>query len=375
VSLDDRHWEALALDAVDVEALQRFLEGYVETLDEPLPDVAWLLDRQRLGPPLADGLIPYEDADGWFGGGWGGGPAAPPGGPGGPGGPSEPAFERWGWQRAGAAADALRGAACAALMTGRTDEGIRLLLAAAGLYLRMGVPYGCFVGVAAFPDRELAELAARLLERTSGQEQALAGAEERFDAALQVPVQRLYLLLAVAGHPELRAASMRALASASHLIGPAPLGSSAAPLVEWWWIARLLGRLTEDRDEARAILVGVLAEFARRHGRQLTIAQVDRHHWRRIVAPVDLVDLDLAAVTCFAARGVAALRLEPLTLAEFAVEPLAEISLAVGLQLAIGGPESTATPWRRPWTGPSPTGRTPVKPSPEVPAEQAAGAG
>jgi hypothetical protein len=234
VTLDDLHWDELGLSADDVRQRRYFVTAYEATMASPPPQVDWLLARRRDGRADDSGLIPYADPTG--GGFYGGDPT--PDDPDSPDGPSGPT----GWLPVGASADALRGAASDALMLGEVDDAIGDLIRAATMYVELGLPYGLFLAQAVYPTDHVAALASRLLRsflatRPEDEE------DTRFVAALGVPAQQLYLLLALAAH---RVQGQRKMAQAMrHLHGPAPVGSSAQPFADWWHAASMLARIQE----------------------------------------------------------------------------------------------------------------------------------
>ncbi|WBB91429.1 hypothetical protein [Verrucosispora sp. WMMC514] len=348
-------WAALGLDAAAVEARARFLAGYANLLlprftpDQLmglLPDISAVQGRQAVLKVVRDGEVSTEDlrrrlSEQSAGGG------RPP------------------WVRPAEVADAWRECAIARLLLNPVT-GKRALLRAADSYLRLGLPFGDFLGVSATGARgSIAPAAEELRSLLTGSPATpVPDVETHFDRqlAVQAPAQQVALLLtAVADLNEVfDGDELRALlADAPQIRGPAPVGATGTALADWWTAGRALARLATDGAAPRLTLVRFISETAFAHRRLLRTAQLDEFHWRRARAPVELVDLYLAGLVAITVRTLRRAGLPPLQLAEdFAGLPsLAQVSVIVGIQLA----EQDGPPdWRRTYgpMRPRPSDRT-----------------
>ncbi|BCJ39424.1 hypothetical protein GCM10010168_63280 [Actinoplanes ianthinogenes] len=336
MSIPSRLWRALGVDRNLVRLRAQFFTGFTEM--EPPP-----YDRHAVLEVLADGgrdrdrpLDLLDRDDPAVRELWRDlterGPRTPP--------------DRW--VPVAERADALRQAAVATLLfdlpAGRT-----MLRRAAREYVRLGLPFGLFLTVAATGAR-VGPAATALLASLLGIPASGDGAIDAVDldparSLLRVPEvmavseQQLYLLMAVvAGLSPANPDLLAAIGSAPQSTQPFPVGALAQPLSSWWETASLIARTTDRGSGTRRLLRDRLAEFARAHGRHLEIAQRDVFHWENALAGVDLVDLDLAGATALAARALRLWQLPRWDLRrDFGDLPdLAQVSLAVGLQLGGG---------------------------------------
>lgn len=332
--LPDELWGELGLRLEEVRRRARFFSAYAKLAAEPgAPTAVQLAERSRNGdlpdgPGLATfGEVPRPEDEQFL--------------------ELRRARQRPRWAQLAEQADALRESAIANLLLG-AEEGRSLLWQAGSAYAMAGLPYGTFLGSVAESDEDWSWRALRLLTRSplEAEEEPPVG-----DTAMRIPGQQLHLCLAMAGS---RIVSEEGHRQVEHLwTGPqgrsaAPFGTSGGTLSEWWSFGRQLltyqptGKRLQAPTEDRPSLREMLVRFGLEHGDRLERARLDRHHWKRLRAPVDLIDLDLAGATCIAIRrlrqhgeelGVDAFRHLP---------PLARISLTVGIQMAEEeGPEAT----------------------------------
>ncbi len=159
-------------------------------------------------------------------------------------------------------------------------------------------------------------------------------------AAARDPVQQLYLALAVRQDPHLD----REYGELFGLFAEQPqarsvvaVGSSGLPLRDWWSLVSELASLAPERESVRSDVRTRLRDFATEHGRQLARAQ-GTAQWGDGRAAVDVVDLDVAGAACLAVRRMRFADMPPLSEDDFAdVEPLARVSLSIGIQMARAG--------------------------------------
>jgi hypothetical protein len=357
--LADALWDALNLDPATLERRSAFFMKYVESLTRGQdPSVDDLILRAELGnldggtpltwleaPRLEDELsgLAAERTSG-----------------------SSTAAEH------AVRADALREAALAALPID-VPGGVGLLRSSGRAYKDAEVPYAAFLIALADPDERAAVGAAltlirawpgppdpdRLAHSTHSTHSTDAPNEpgpgpadyqppllDGLTAAARDPAQQLYLALAVCQHHLLA----REYSQLFDRLVAQPFGRSAIPfgttgiaLRDWWSLVSELSALGVD-DALRDRLRTRLRDFAAAHGRQLAYAQ-GTAEWSQGRAAVDIVDLDIAGATCLAVRLMRLAGLTPLNEDDFAdVEPLAMVSLAIGLSMARGDDEPERVP-------------------------------
>ena len=339
-------WAALALEPVAIEARGRFHATYAN-LSPPRFTPAQLMGLLRDGPVaegpqavvklISDGEatteIPRQLND------------------------LAAAGRRPEWVRTAEAADAWRECAMARLLL-NTVTGKRALLRAADNYLRLGLPFGDFLGVAATGDRRpvapaATELRSLLTDQSTSPPRQV---ETLFDRqfAVQAPAQQVALLLTAVSNldqvPD-RDDLPGLLAEAAQARGSAPVGATGAAVADWWGAGLAIAGLATAGPPARLALTRFISEVAYAHGRLLRTAQLDEFHWQRARSPVDLVDLYLAGLVAISVRVLRRAHLPSWEVADdFAgLPPLGRVSVTVGLQLA----EDDGSPdWRRTY-GPS----------------------
>jgi hypothetical protein len=351
-------WDALGLDPEVLERRGSFFSMYVESLTQVLdPEVDDLIRRAELGGLRRDGDGEVEgDAPlTWL--------EAPQLDDGEPGGFSaeRPLDSRSAMGHA-VQADALREAALATLPLD-VQRGLYLLRESGHAYADAEMPYAQFLTALADPGEENADMAAQTLARAWPEPSGLewmARMERPLDdpdfspadyqpplldgltTAARDPAQQLYLALAACQTP-------RSARERGELLGRVyaqPLGRSTIPfgttgiaLTDWWRLVSEMSALGRAGEEAREGLRARLRFFAVEHGRQLAYAQRTAG-WSEGRAPVDIVDLDVAGATCLAVRLMRPAGLRPLDEDDFAdLDPLAIVSLAIGLSIARGDDE------------------------------------
>jgi len=336
VSLPPPLWDALGVDRTAVRARARFFAGFTKLQPPPydrraLADLLASTEYRPPDRPVIDLLNRQDEtAQALL-------RELPPAGP-----PAAP--DRW--VPAAERADALRQAAIAELLL-NAEAGRMVLRRASSEYTRLGLPFGEFLTVAASGEPVGPSASAhltRLLGLTGteempadlGSEAALLSPQDR----LAAPEQQLYLLLAAAADaPRWGSGFLAAIATARQATQPAAVGALVQPLSVWWETGRLIAEIAAGNAEVRPSLRNHLADLARAHGRQLGFAQQDEFHWRRAVARVDLVDLDLAGTVAQSVRVLQRRQLPRWNVREEFGElsPLAQVSITVGLRLGDGG--------------------------------------
>ena len=341
--LDEALWEALRLEPGTLRRRSAFFRDYAESLTRPPdPDLDELIQRAGAGahdgeavtwleePPQTEG-DELEVAAG-----------------------ETPRRELRGFDLA-IQGDALREAAVAAL-TLDVEQGLELLRRSGRAYADAGVPYGMFLLTVADPDADAPWRAAVTLmnawpqppepqvgDSIEGQPTLELDEDRpppRLDSeteAARDPAQYLYLMLAARQDPAVDREYrefFRSLSDHPYARSPVSVGSTGLPLAEWWDLAEALGGHGEPELAAHEALRTRLRGFAEEHGRLLARAQLT-DQWTEGHAPVDVVDLDIAATTCLATKRMLADNAVPWNVDDLArVTPLARASLLVGIQMA-----------------------------------------
>jgi hypothetical protein len=338
--LDDALWDALRLEPAMLERRGAFFLKYRESLTQSLdPSVDDLIRRVEVGDVPAERLSWLEeveretqDLDRFT---------------------SQKRRDLDGFEHA-IEADALREAALATL-TINVRDGMNLLGQSGSAYGRADIPYGVFLLALADPNSRASTEAALTLvhawpevlggERTLRLDRPERERPEdrlppRLDAvatAARDPAQQLYLALAARQDPHLDREFRRLFdrfAEQPEAQSSVAIGSTGLPLSDWWRLVLELTSLADANQHTRDNLRARLRYFAIEHGRQLERAQRTAQ-WYGGRAPVDIVDLDIAGVTCIVVRRMRFAGVAPLSEEDFAgVEDLAMVSLSVGLEIA-----------------------------------------
>lgn len=120
-----------------------------------------------------------------------------------------------------------------------------------------------------------------------------------------------------------------------------PIGPQGRPLAAYCRFASLLSQL-RDRplpprlDSIRAELDAILIDHAREFEASVTGAWNDTYHWRELRTPVEVVDLDLAALSALAETVLTETdtgTLEPLRGRLGELPPLARMPIELGVRL------------------------------------------
>jgi hypothetical protein len=240
------------------------------------------------------------------------------------------------------AASALREAA-QWLMYLDPQAALRALAGAGSLFLRLREPFGLYlltlvgVGDLPLPVDEEATLAAML--DTTRDDMSV------HPAALHIehPQQQAYVVLALSSRtsPEDPTGVLldRVLESSPHREGAAMVGALGTPIHLYWDMATHLFR-NETPDDRRpgsgSVVAAHVAAMSRQYAETMRTAQGNQYLWSRGLSPVDVGDIDIAGISCLAARrlGVpwmydAMQRLEPIA--------AAPIQAGLALNQASGG--------------------------------------
>jgi hypothetical protein len=345
--LADSLWRALHLEPATLEGRSAFFLKYVESLTQALdPDLDEIIRRAEVEHTSEGEQLTWleefydgndEDLDAVVS--------------------DLPRREPRGFDLA-IRADALREAALATLAV-NVQEGRRLLQRSGDAYVAADMPYGLFLRALADPAGGASTRAALTLMRAwpppPRYDKALradrhAGESERerpedrvhpaldsIAAAARDPAQQLYLVLATRQDAELDREYRELFdrfAQQPHAQSPVAVGSTGISLDQWWSLVSELTSLVDAEDQIRANLEMRLRDFASEHGRQLARAQ-GTVQWHDARAAVDIVDLDIAGATCVAVRRMQSIGMTPFTKDDFDdIEPLAMVSLSVGLDMA-----------------------------------------
>jgi hypothetical protein len=167
-------------------------------------------------------------------------------------------------------------------------------------------------------------------------------------SAARNPVQQAYLLLALAGDPQAGTETRQAaedLAPLPPASAGIPIGPQRSPIGEYRRFASLLEELRQpDRERLDGIrweLETLLIDHARRFEASVVAAWEDPYHWQELRAPIDVVDLDLAAKAALAdavLNETGAGTLEPLRGRLENLPPLARMPIELGIRLKRSNP-------------------------------------
>jgi hypothetical protein len=258
------------------------------------------------------------------------------------------------------------------------------LLEAALTYIKVGMPYGYFLFVSfvsAHTPQTILVWAAPWFEAMWRDDAGEVSAEEpplgpgRFvvpgrpmrASAAKHPVQQVYLSLAHAGDPQVGVQEWQVaehLASFPPASATIPIGPQSSPIGEYRRFASLLRELRYQRDRERlnAIqgeLETLLIEHARRFEASIVAAWEDTYHWQALRAPIDVVDLDLAAkaaLTDAVLNQTGTGRLEPLQGRLETLRPLARMPIELGIRLKRSNPRGPEGFGAGPTVQPQPPG-------------------
>ncbi|MFI7587882.1 hypothetical protein ACIB24_12485 [Spongisporangium articulatum] len=217
-----------------------------------------------------------------------------------------------------------------------------LMAKAATLYTATGQAFGWFLSVAGRRWRTSPEAP---VQREHLEQLATALGLAQFEVSvpspLRHPQQQAYAFLALAGWDGLELSHDfvldRIAADPSGRLGTAPVGALGVPLRDYWAMgAALLGR---DRDGVRTV-ARTLAAMGNRYAVSVELARVNSYLWRNAAAPVDVVDMDMLAISMIAADSYGRGRLREAVASEQdrrEMSPLARTPLDVAVQVATGG--------------------------------------
>ncbi|MFC0100565.1 hypothetical protein ACFFKH_23975 [Micromonospora marina] len=171
-------------------------------------------------------------------------------------------------------------------------------------------------------------------------------------APLLHPQQQAYLLLAGAGGPAAWAGMGDAAARSVHRLGVVPIGALGTPLRVYWDIAMHL--LSDDGARAAPVkdmtpgleaIAGHLEAMAASYATAINSAMANEYLWFSAASPVDVGDVDIAAIAALAARRFG---IEPVVAAlsrrAEQHDPLTRVPLELAVELAVHVMRQTEPP-------------------------------
>ena len=219
------------------------------------------------------------------------------------------------------------------------ERAVSLFKASAQIWHRMGYGFGTFL-LAAFAPSDLSyrEMVNRLAQvaqpYTRGDIQP--DREQVVLEPLLHPQQQVYLLLAETGmsrQMDLPREDLRSFADQSpHRQGVAPMGSLGTPLRVYWDIAR---HFLDSSDDRTAVLVANdLSEMARSYAEAINSAMANARLWFNAASPVDVGNIDTAAISMIAARrlGFDLIR-RHLELVTNDLDPIARVPMELAIEM------------------------------------------
>lgn len=247
------------------------------------------------------------------------------------------------WLRFGTAATALRFAAQFAALVD-PPRSINLVQRSASYYVNLGLPYGYF-------------LYASFLEKNAAVESLISGpvghwlqslasnrivdvpeSSERLEhVALTYPVQQMYLVLAMATHYEVWVefqSPLESLGESLSVHGTQPIGPQSSPMSDYLGIAQVIQSIHRDSRKARYEAAVVLRRLAQRYESSILSARESPYLWDSLQTPVDIVDLDIVAMTIAVGTALERASMERLHADESPFEDLSRVALipiSVGL--------------------------------------------
>jgi hypothetical protein len=188
------------------------------------------------------------------------------------------------------------------------QRAVRLFVASAQLWHRMGHGFGTFLLAAFAPDElDRDEMVNRLVPLAQPYIQDQIGSAEQqqpLPEPLLHPQQQVYLLLAGTGmsrQMDLPTGVLRRFADQSpHRRGVAPIGSLGTPLRIYCDIVRHF--LNDDDEQTATLVARDLAGMATSYGETIDSAMANQRLWFNAAAPVDVGDIDTSAIAMIAAR-------------------------------------------------------------------------
>jgi hypothetical protein len=204
------------------------------------------------------------------------------------------------WEGLATTASALRAAAQWSLLLDQR-LGTTKLEAAARAYVRLGLPYGYFLGAIADESNEdlLYEAGSVWLRRDR------AGVGPLMASAIRRPVQQTYLRLALTRNLKIARHFSRVLEELDRVIGAhstTPIGALGLPVSTYVQFADAIGKLREREDDG-SVAVDLLSTYAERHGESLLQARQNTYLWEGLLSPVEVVDVDLIGFLVAAAAA------------------------------------------------------------------------
>jgi hypothetical protein len=231
------------------------------------------------------------------------------------------------------------------------ERAVSLFRVSAQIWHRMGYGFGTFL-LAAFAPGELSygEMVDRLnrIAQPYTQDNIQADSQQGLLEPLLYPQQQVYLLLAETGmsrQMDLPAGVIRSFADQSpHRRGVAPVGSLGTPLRVYWDIARHF--LDSNDDRTAALVARTLSEMARSYAEAIDSAMANERLWFNAASPVDVGNIDTAAISMVAARRLGFdLTRQHLESVTDNLNPIARVPLELAIEMIDRyqpGPEGTS---------------------------------
>lgn len=181
----------------------------------------------------------------------------------------------------------------------------RLLVRAGREYASLGLPYGYFLLAWLEPEADVARLLSRFdLHSTLGRAAGRSGGKEPLvgllaEPAIERPAQCAYLVYAYLFHTETAERHRDELGRVSESLyahSTQPLGPQGRPLGDYAGLATILnnsGRFAESQTEA---FRETMRNMARAYRQSIEQAQQNTAVWQAVQGPVDIIDLDAAAI-------------------------------------------------------------------------------
>lgn len=202
------------------------------------------------------------------------------------------------------AATLIKDAAAIAFLQDDPDRGRTLLGQAGAHFLKLGLPHGMLLITLADAGEGRDDALDFMMRAATGIAEAEGQVPDHgeigplFASALHQPEQLLALeaSAAIAEPTSPAIGGMRRVREMLRPFRAHPVGSSGVPVSTYMRLMDLgRGRVEEDVETPGNIQLDVLTIFAQR-GRQLASAAADSHHWRLLLSPAALIDLDLVAL-------------------------------------------------------------------------------
>ncbi|WP_327588233.1 hypothetical protein OHA25_15345 [Nonomuraea sp. NBC_00507] len=221
------------------------------------------------------------------------------------------------------------------------NRALSLLLKAGSIWQGLGYSYGTFLLAALAPEQmDRSQLARSIdeLGRFNGIEPSSDTQSERPSQSILNPQQQAYLLLTAAATTRERGTryveTLWTISERSpNRVGVVPVGALGTPIRAYWEIARnLLSR--DDQQGTAASVTQHLTTMAANYARAMELAMANRRLWANAASPVDVADLDIAAIAILSAYRVGShLMHRTLTTAVEGLPELQRVPLEISIEM------------------------------------------